>query len=169
MDTLVSTLGISVTFGLDLVDNCIGINNRRYFIFLFQSLSILSVLAIYPLSLLEGLSSYWYFFALSQLIQAFFGSVGLIFYTGYLWYTCLFGIYKVDYVKPQKSEHPLPMPVFLSPQENVLITFGISTWQHILSDSFCVMIGMRLANKNFEDITEFRPLPLKGLEWSFIK
>ena len=31
------------------------------------------------------------------------------------------------------------------------------------------MIGIRLANKNFEDITEFRPLPLKGLEWSFIK
>ena len=59
--------------------------------------------------------------------------------------------------------------MFLSPSENIWITFGCGTWQQILADSFCVMIGIRLANKNFEDITEFRPLPLKGLEWSFIK
>mmetsp|Transcript_17180 Transcript_17180/g.23174 ORF Transcript_17180/g.23174 Transcript_17180/m.23174 type:complete len:84 (+) Transcript_17180:937-1188(+) len=36
-----------------LIDNCVGINNRRYYLMLWNTVAFLSALAIYPLLLLE--------------------------------------------------------------------------------------------------------------------
>lgn len=61
MDTRVSLfypipalfVDISRNFLLDIVDNCIGIKNRRYYLMFWSTTSFLLMASIYPLSLLE--------------------------------------------------------------------------------------------------------------------
>ena len=86
-------------------------------------MTTLTVLAIYPLSLLGHLSFIWRALAMIQLLEAFIGSIGLIFYTGYLWYTCLHGLYRVDFDQ-RMLEQPPSVPPFLTIKENMWVTFG---------------------------------------------
>ena len=84
------------------MDNCIGINNRRYYLMLWNTITLLMAMAIYPLSLLDqnqpasGQSSFGLeikVLASTQLAMAAFGFVLSFFYTLYLWYAGLTGIY----------------------------------------------------------------------------
>ena len=135
---------------------------------LWTSMTLLAVLAIYPLSLLGGLSSPWRALAMLQLLEAFIGSIGLIFYTGYLWYTCLHGLYRVDFEQRASVESTPSFPLFLSVSENMWVTFGTGSWLQVIADALCIDFFKRIVSPNCNEWGEFRPLPLKGLEWSFI-
>ena len=130
----------------DLIDNCIGINNRRYYILLCTIMSLLTVLTIYPLSLLGHLSSPWRAVAMVQLLEAFLGSIGLIFYTGYLWYTCLHGLYRVDFESQTSPDSNSQIPQFLTNKENMWVTFGTDSWVRIIGDTLCLSFFKRVVN-----------------------
>ena len=82
-----------------MVDNCIGINNRRYYLMLLNTITFLLFLAVYPLSLLGNVPSHGQelrVVASTQLISATVGSVLALIYTFFAWYAALTGLYQVD-------------------------------------------------------------------------
>lgn len=79
-----------------LLDNCIGINNRRYYLLLWNTLTILSAAAIYPLLLLDpqvGDPDQQKLLVACLLLMALLGAVLGFFYTIFLWYAALKGLY----------------------------------------------------------------------------
>ena len=79
------------------MDNCIGINNRRYYLMLWSTMTLLMAMAIYPLGLLDsrpaavmssdddqppqGMSLEVRVLAATQLVSAAFGLVLSFVYT----------------------------------------------------------------------------------------
>lgn len=81
------------------MDNCIGIQNRRFYLIFLASISLLLIVSIYPLSLLEHTSNASVSLRLvtsSQLIGATFGAILCLIYTLFAWYAALTGMYQVD-------------------------------------------------------------------------
>ena len=81
---------------LDLLDNCIGINNRRFYLLLWNTLTLLCAVAIHPLLLLDpqvGDPIQLKFIIACLLLIAMLGAVLGLFYTMYLWYAALKGLY----------------------------------------------------------------------------
>ena len=130
-------------------------------------------MAIYPLSLLDQnrpaitneaqltdgptMSLEVRVFASTQLATAFFGLVLSFFYTLYLWYAALTGLYQVDtYNGLLIEENPrkkLQRASKMTLKEQVLVLFGTTDLLEIF-DSWQY---------------DSRPLPLKGLEWTFLQ
>ena len=95
--------------------------------------------------------------ASSQLAMAFFGLVLSFFYTLYIWYAALTGLYQVDtYNGMLIEENPrkkLQRASKMTLKEQVLVLFGTTDLLEIF-DSWQY---------------DSRPLPLKGLEWTFLQ
>ena len=81
---------------LDLLDNCVGINNRRFYLMLWNTLTLLFALSVYPLVLLDPKASdaVWLKLLIAfQFVLALMGSILGFFYSCFLWYVALKGIY----------------------------------------------------------------------------
>ena len=113
---------------------------------MYTAVSLLTVLSIYPLSHLGGLSFSWRAAAMIQLLEAFVGSIGLLFYTGYLWYTCLHGLYRVDFMNQTSIDSTSSVPEFLSIRENLWVTFGTDKASKIIADFLCITFFKRIVS-----------------------
>ena len=113
---------------------------------MYTAVSLLTVLSIYPLSLLGGLPFSWRAAAMIQLLEAFVGSIGLLFYTGYLWYTCLHGLYRVDFMNQSLTDSTSTVPEFLSIRENLWVTFGTDKASKIIADFLCLSFFKRIVS-----------------------
>ena len=129
---------------------------------LWSTLTFLFLMALYPLSLIEitpltpGELSMRLLVSF-QLISASFGSFLSLCYTLYLWYAALTGTYEVDtYSSSHRfrshQRRRIDRASKLTLKEQILILFGTTDILEIL------------------DTWQFdsRPLPLKGLEWTFL-
>ena len=115
---------------------------------------------IYPLSLLEHSGSTTATLRLvtsMQLVSATFGAILCLVYTLFVWYAALTGIYQVDtysnLLTKENSRRKLERAAKLTLREQLLIIFGTARPREIAE------------TWTFDS----RPLPLRGLEWTFLQ
>ena len=144
----------------DLLDNCVGINNRRYYLMLWNTLTLLFVLSVYPLVLLDPKASdaVWLKLLVAfQFVLALMGSILGFFYSCFLWYVALKGIYQVDtfdaMMLKESPKRKMERAEKFRLREQLLILFGSAD---LLEIADIWGYGSRI-------------LPLNGLEWTFLQ